>query len=55
MQPLRTFTDGGDKYAVIALNFDYKGTTNEIIKRMKSYLSRGMAITADMYADNDKI
>lgn len=40
---------------MIALNADYYGTNDDIIKQMKSYLSRGMAMTANMYADNDQI
>ena len=44
-----------EAYAVVTLNENGKGTNNEIIKQMKSYLSRGISLTADMYAGNSKM
>lgn len=56
LQPLRGLTaKGSSVYAVTNLNLDYNGATDEIIKQMKSYLSKGLAISASMYGSSSML
>lgn len=58
LKPIKALTTGGfspKAYAVTNLNLDYNGVTNDKIKRMKSYLSKGLSISASMYGSSSKL
>ena len=55
LRPIKALTTGGispKAYAVTNLNLDYNGVTDNKIKRMKSYLSKGLSIVASMYGSS---
>lgn len=55
MKALTTKGLSSDAYAVVNLNLDYNGATNEIIRRMKSYLAKGLSISASMYGSSSRL